>query len=113
MPYYKPWHRSSDPCCQDGGDLVPFDGARHFGRVTMVVLAALLLSVPALGCWPAVGAALGLYYLLVFFNALEQRDLDDSAQRQRTRTQPRRKTGRLGRPSGRPSLVLFLTGMNV
>jgi len=68
-----------------------FDGARHFGHVAIVVAAAMLLSVPALGCWPAVGAAVGLYYLLVFYNALEQRDLDDSAKQQGTGTRPRRK----------------------
>ena len=70
---------------------MPFDGARHFGHVTIVVAVAMLLSVPALGCWPAVGAAVGLYYLLVFYNALEQRDLDDSAKQQPTRTNRRRK----------------------
>ena len=68
-----------------------FDGARHFGYVAIVIAGALLLSVPALGCWPVVGAAIGLYYLLVFFNALEQRDLDDSAKQQPTQTNQRRK----------------------
>jgi hypothetical protein len=68
-----------------------FDGARHFGYVAIVIAGAMLLSVPALGCWPVVGAAIGLYYLLVFFNALEQRDLDDSAKQQPTQTNQRRK----------------------
>jgi hypothetical protein len=70
---------------------MPFDGARHFGYVAIIMVAATLLSVPALGCWPAVGAAVGLYYLLVFFNALEQRDLDDSATPPRAGTNRRRK----------------------
>ena len=68
-----------------------FDGARHFGYVAVVIAAATLLSVPALGCWPVVGAAVALYYLLAFFNALEQRDLDDSAKQQLTQTTQRRK----------------------
>ena len=68
-----------------------FDGARHFGYVAIVIAGAMLLSVPAAGCWPVVGAAIGLYYLLVFFNALEQRDLDDSAKQQPTQTNQRRK----------------------
>ena len=68
-----------------------FDGARHFGHVALVIAGATLLSVPALGCWPVVGAAVGLYFLLAFFNALEQRDLDDSEKQQPTRTnQPRK-----------------------
>lgn len=73
------------------GDPLTFDGARHFGQFAIVVAAALLLSVPALGCWPAVGAAVALYYLLVFFNALEQRDLDDAAKQQAKRTNQRAK----------------------
>ena len=69
---------------------MPFDGARHFGHVAIIVAVAMLLSVPALGCWPAVGAAVGLYYLLVFYNALEQRDLDDSAKQSRRTNQLRK-----------------------
>jgi hypothetical protein len=70
---------------------VTFDGAKHFGHVAIVIVAATLLSVPALGCWPVVGAAVALYYLLVFFNALEQRDLDDAAKQQGNRTNQRAK----------------------
>jgi hypothetical protein len=70
---------------------VPFDGARHFGHVAIVIAVAMLLSMPTLGCWPALGAAVGLYYLLVFFNALEQRDLDESAKQNPRQTNQRRK----------------------
>ena len=70
---------------------MPFDGARHFVHVAIIVAVAMLLSVPALGCWPAVGAAVGLYYLMVFYNALEQRDLDDSAKQNPRQTNQRRK----------------------
>lgn len=79
-----------------------FDGAKHFGHVAIVIVAATLLSVPALGCWPVVGAAVGLYFLLVFYNALEQRDLDDTA-RQQNKTRNQRRNRVLGRPAGRPS----------
>ena len=68
-----------------------FDGAKHFGHVAIVIAAAMLLSVPALGCWPVVGAAVALYYLLVFFNALEQRDIDAAAKQNLNRTNQRRK----------------------
>jgi hypothetical protein len=70
---------------------VAFDGAKHFGYVAIVIAGATLLSVPALGCWPVVGAAVGLYFLLTFFNALEQRDLDDSAMPKSTHSNQRRK----------------------
>ena len=70
---------------------MPFDGARHLGHVAIVIAVAMLLSMPTLGCWPTLGAAVGLYYLLVFFNALEQRDLDESAKQQPTRTNLRRR----------------------
>lgn len=70
---------------------MPFDGAKHFGHVAIVIAAATLLSVPAAGCWPVVGAAVALYYLLVFYNALEQRDLDDAAKQHGNRTNQRAK----------------------
>jgi hypothetical protein len=69
---------------------VDFDGAKHFGYIAIIIAGATLLSVPALGCWPAIGAAVALYYLLSFFNALEQRDLDDAMPKP-TRTNQRRK----------------------
>ena len=68
-----------------------FDGAKHYSHVAIVIVGAMLLSVPALGCWPLVGAAVALYYLLVFFNALEQRDLGDAAKQQGNRTNQRAK----------------------
>jgi len=68
-----------------------FDGAKHFGYVAIIITGATLLSVPALGCWPVVGAVVALYYLLAFYNALEQRDLDDSAKQQPTHANQRRK----------------------
>jgi hypothetical protein len=58
-----------------------FDGARHFGHIALIIAGATLLSLPALGCWPVVGAVVALYYLLAFYNALEQRDLDDAEPR--------------------------------
>lgn len=73
----------------------------------MVVVAALLLSVPALGCWPVLGAAVGLYYLLVFFNALEQRDLDDSTKQQRTRTKQTQKKDCWAALRGGPACLFF------
>lgn len=60
---------------------MPFDGARHFGHVAIVIVAATLLSAPAVGWWGVLGAAVALYYLLSFFNALEKRDLVDEDRR--------------------------------
>ena len=59
-----------------------FDGARHFGHVAIVIAAATLLSVPQVGCWPVLSAAVALYFLLAFFNALEKRDLLDERRSQ-------------------------------
>lgn len=64
---------------------MPFDGARHFGHVAIIIVAATLLSAPAAGWWGVLGAAVALYYLLSFFNALERRDLVDEDRRHQTR----------------------------
>ncbi len=64
---------------------MPFDGARHFGHVAIVIVAATLLSAPAIGWWGVLAAAVALYYLLSFFNALEKRDLSDEDRRQQNR----------------------------
>jgi hypothetical protein len=58
---------------------MPFDGARHFGQVAIVIGVAILLAAPAVGWWGLLGAVVALYYLLSFFNALEKRDLIDEA----------------------------------
>lgn len=82
-----------------------FDGAKHFGYVASVIAAGTLLSIPALGCWPVAGAAVALYYLLVFFNALEQRDIND-ATRQQSDYQ-RRKRLSWAALRGGPAFLLF------
>jgi hypothetical protein len=64
---------------------MPFDGARHFGQVAIVIGAAMLLAAPAVGWWGVLGAVVALYYLLSFFNALEKRDLVDEARQQQQR----------------------------
>lgn len=64
---------------------MPFDGARHFGQVAIVIVAAMLLAAPAVGWWGVLGAVVALYYLLSFFNALEKRDLVDEARQQQQR----------------------------
>ena len=61
---------------------MPFDGARHFGQVAIVIAAGTLLAAPAVGWWGLLGAVVALYYLLSFFNALEKRDLVDEARHQ-------------------------------
>jgi hypothetical protein len=83
--YWKHWHNSSVPSGWDEGEPMPFDGARHFGQVAIVIGVATLISAPAVGCWGALGAAVALYYLLSFFNALEIRDLVDEDRKQRER----------------------------
>ena len=64
---------------------MPFDGARHFGHEAIVIVAAAFLSAPAVGWWGVLGAAVALYYLLSFFNALERRDLVDEGRRHQNR----------------------------
>ncbi|WP_254508147.1 hypothetical protein [Anatilimnocola floriformis] len=68
---------------------MPFHGARHFGQVAIVIAVATLLSIPAVGIWGVIGAAVALYYLLSFYNALEKRDLIDA-----DLSRSRRKRGR-------------------
>lgn len=72
---------------------MPFDGARHFGQVAIVIAAATLLAAPAVGWWGVLGAVVALYYLLSFFNALEKRDLVDEARCQQERARRRRNAG--------------------
>lgn len=48
-----------------------FDGAKHFARVTLVILASSLIATPYAGCWGWIAALLALYFLLPFFNGLE------------------------------------------
>ncbi len=57
--------------------MVPFDGARHFGFIAFVVLGSALICTPYLGCSGWMPAAVVLYFSLVFFNRLEERDLRD------------------------------------
>lgn len=64
---------------------MPFDGARHLGHVAAVIFVAILLSWSSVGCWSVLAAAIALYYLLSFYNALERRDLDDLQESQRRR----------------------------
>ena len=64
---------------------MPFDSARQFGHVAIVIVAATLLSAPAVGWWGVLAAAVALYYLLSFFNALERRDLADEDRRYQNR----------------------------
>ena len=66
-----------------------FDGARHFGHVTIVIVVGTLLSAPAIGWWGVLAAAVALYYLLSFFNALEKRYLDEEDRRQQVRKRDR------------------------
>ena len=72
---------------------MPFDGARHFGHVAIVVVAATLLSAPAVGWWGVLAAAVALYYLLSFFNALEKRDLVEEDRRHQNRKRDRGHAG--------------------
>ena len=72
---------------------MPFDGARHFGNVAIVIVAGILLSAPAIGWWGVLAAAVALYYLLSFFNALEKRDLDEEDWRQQKRKRDRGHAG--------------------
>ena len=72
---------------------MPFDGARHFGHVAIVIVAATLLSAPAVGWWGMLAAAIALYYLLSFFNALEKRDLVEEDRRHQNRKRDRGHAG--------------------
>jgi len=72
---------------------MPFDGARHFGQVAIVIAAATLFAAPAIGWLGVLGAIVALYYLLSFYNALEKRDLVDKAQHQQERGSGRRDDG--------------------
>lgn len=68
--------------------MVPFDGAKHFGFVAFVALGSALICTPYLGCCGWVPAVVVLYFTLVFFNQLEERDLRDF----RSANHPRRRT---------------------
>jgi hypothetical protein len=68
--------------------MAEFDGAKHFGFVSFVVLGSALLCTPYLGCWGWLPAAMTLYFALVFFNRLEERDLMDF----QGATRPRRRS---------------------
>ncbi len=72
---------------------MPFDGARHFGQVAIVIAAATLLASPAIGWWGVLGSVVALYYLLSFFNALEKRDLVDPSRCQQQRARRRKNAG--------------------
>ena len=47
-----------------------FDGARYFARFSALAIASCILAASVAGWWPLLGVAVGLYYLLSFFNAL-------------------------------------------
>lgn len=69
--------------------MVPFDGAKHFSFVSFVVLGSALLATPYLGCWAWVPAAIVLYFTLIFYNRLEERDLRDFGASERMRSRRR------------------------
>lgn len=54
-----------------------FDGARHFAFVAFVALGSAIICTPYLGCSGWVPAAVTIYFALIYFNALEERDLRD------------------------------------
>jgi hypothetical protein len=62
-----------------------FDGARHFSVLATVFLVGALIASPYAGGAGWVGVLIGLYFLLIFFNALEARDLKDQSSGRRRR----------------------------
>jgi hypothetical protein len=51
-----------------------FDGARHFGKLAVLFLLSACIAFPYAGCSGLMAVLLALYFLLIFFNALETRD---------------------------------------
>lgn len=66
-----------------------FDGAKAFGTIGLVAIIGSLLAYPFVGCWSLLGTAIGLYFLLSFFNSLERRDIQDAAPKRKPK--PKRK----------------------
>ncbi len=60
-----------------------FDGARAFAAIGACALFGALLAWPTAGVWGLAGVAVGLYFLLGFFNSLESRDRVDRNKRDR------------------------------
>lgn len=66
-----------------------FDGAKAFGIVAIVTILGATLAARSGGCWAFLGAAVGLYFLLSFYNSLERRDINDAAAKRKPK--PKRK----------------------
>jgi hypothetical protein len=64
-----------------------FNAARRYGEFMIVAVAAALLSTPFVGCWPLLAVAIAGYFVLVFFNRLEERDLCDEKRRRPSKRQ--------------------------
>jgi hypothetical protein len=63
-----------------------FDGAKVFGAVAAIAVGGCILAPKAVWVWAAIGAAVGLYYLLSFCNALERRDINDAEERRKQKS---------------------------
>lgn len=64
----------------------PFDGAKHFGFIAFVAFSSALVCSPYIGCWGWVPAVLTVYFALVLYNRLEERDLRDFSVPERMRS---------------------------
>jgi hypothetical protein len=62
-----------------------FDGARHFSIIAAVTVGAAIIAYPVAGFAGCIGVAIGLYFLLSFFNSLERRDNNDDARKRNQR----------------------------
>lgn len=60
--------------------MIPFDGASAFGRVMLVLLGAAFVAIPYVGLWLFIPVGIAGYFILMFYNALEARDLRDIEQ---------------------------------
>ena len=59
-----------------------FQGATHFTSLFWLVIIAALLARRQLGYSGMLALAVGLYYLLYFYNAMERRDRRDKIRRE-------------------------------